>query len=102
MDLGALHGPRSFLRMEKASLLRAWWFWLLPLACALAACLVTAENLRNAQEPGWADLVDLFRLALYCAWLRPAWKAAAGVRHRMAMLLIRAALVLGLLVNALA
>jgi hypothetical protein len=88
--------------MANASVLRAWWFWALPLACALAACLVVAENLRNAESPGWADAIDVLRLALYCAWLRPAWKAAAGLSHRLATPLVRTVLVIGLLANVLA
>ena len=75
---------------------------MLPLACATAACVALAENLRDAQSAGWADLVDFLRLALYCAWLLPAWKAAARASYRLATALIRAVLVLGLLVNALA
>ena len=88
--------------MDRRFLWRTWWFWTLPLACATAACLVLAEDLRNAQRPGWADLVDLLRLALYCAWLRPAWQACARLSHRLTIPLARAALVLGLLANVLA
>ncbi|HZQ71551.1 MAG TPA: hypothetical protein VFB08_01435 [Burkholderiales bacterium] len=81
---------------------RLWWLAALPLCAAGAGGLLAAEALRNAGHEGWASLLDVARLALYWAWMHPAWRWASELQPRSRPLLVRGALLAGLLANAFA
>jgi hypothetical protein len=65
-------------------------------ACAAAALLYFAEQLRLESRPGWADLLDVVRIALFWLWCWAAWLCARNVAHRIWTLLARMTLAAGL------
>jgi hypothetical protein len=73
-----------------------WWLLGTPVACAAAALLYFAEQLRLEARTGWADLLDVVRIALFWLWCWAAWRCARNVAHRIWTLLARMTLAAGL------
>ena len=80
---------------------RVWWVWGIPVAWATTALVLAAEYARAAGWHGWGHAFDLVRLAVYWWWMRIAWACSRNVANPLWSPLSRAALVLGLGVNAL-
>ena len=75
-----------------------WWVYGTPVACAMAALLFFAEELRLNSSPAWADLLDAVRLATFWLWCWLAWTCARNVNRRIWTPLARVVLPAGLLV----
>ena len=58
--------------------------------------LYYAEQLRLAQRPAWADLLDVLRIAVFWLWCWTAWLCARNVERRLWTPLARATLAAGL------
>ncbi|MEA3194132.1 MAG: hypothetical protein QOD26_2465 [Betaproteobacteria bacterium] len=66
------------------------------MVCLAAALLFFAEQLRLQQRPGWADLLDVVRIAAFWLWCWAAWICARNVERRLWTPLARVALAAGL------
>ena len=58
--------------------------------------LFFAEELRLEFRPGWADLLDVLRIALFWLWCSAAWLCARNVKRRIWTPLARVTLAAGL------
>ncbi len=58
---------------------KIWWLWGIPVGWAASAMLIGAESMRIAGQPGFADLLDVFRLLVYFSWARLAWRCSHNV-----------------------
>jgi hypothetical protein len=88
--------------MADRRLWEVWWLWGIPVAWATSALVVGAELARDGGQPGLGNLLDVARLAIYWAWMLPAWKCSRNVAFRALTPVARAALVIGLTVHAFA
>jgi hypothetical protein len=82
-----LHGSAVARRVLKAldrstRLWKVWWLLGTPVACGAATLLFFAEELRLAMRPGWADLLDVARIALVWLWCLLAWTCARNVERQ--------------------
>jgi hypothetical protein len=84
---------------EPEKLWRVWWLWGIPAAWLASALILFAEAARQAGHPGWGDLLDVVRLAVYWYWMRLAWKASRNVDNRVWTPLARAAMAGGFIAN---
>jgi len=96
-----LHGGAAARRVLTAldrstRLWKVWWLLGTPVACAAAALLYCAEQLRLAQRPAWAELLDVLRIALFWLWCWAAWTCSRNVEQRVWTPLARATLAAGL------
>jgi hypothetical protein len=97
-----LHGGavarRVLIALDRGTRLwKVWWLLGTPVACAAVALLYFAEELRLAYRPGWADLLDVGRLALFWLWCWAAWVCARNVKRRIWTPVARASLAAGLI-----
>jgi len=99
-------GPGLFslrrARVGEERLWKVWWFLGIPLAGAASALLISADALRETGSHGWATALDLARLALYWFWFRLTWRCSRNVSHAWWTAAVRAALLAGLVLTALA
>ena len=66
------------------------------MACLAAVLLYFAEELRLQQRPGWADLLDVARIAVFWLWCREAWLCSRNVEQRLWTPLARVTLAAGM------
>jgi len=91
---GASRGPRIFSR-DGDRLWKIWWLWGVPLAWITTALILGAEATREAGHPGWGNLLDVARIAVYWFWCRMAWKCSSNVDHPAWNVLSKGALAAG-------
>jgi hypothetical protein len=96
-----LHGGAAARRVLTAldrgtRLWKVWWLLGTPVACAAAALLYFAEQLRLEQRPAWADLLDVVRIALFWLWCWAAWICSRNVERHIWTPLARVTLAAGL------
>ena len=92
--------PNPIASLQRASrgeekLWVVWWQWGIPLALLANALTLMAEAAREADRFAAGDALDVFKLLLFLAWLRLAWRCSNNTARPHWGALARLALFLG-------